>query len=217
MVSSNPRHRPLWARNFRLVLMTLVLCGIRSGISWSLAGLAQQTRTAQRQPGSSAVLNQAKKLIQNGDPQGALALLQRADLSASDAADIHTMKGICFAVLGKPVESAAEFDQAIHFTKLPYMRFILAYDPAPVLGEVRVPVLALSGSKDLVVPPDLNLPALRKALTRDPDVTVVEFPGLNHFFQHAKTGSPREFAEIEETLAPEVLSLTSHWILEHTR
>jgi tetratricopeptide (TPR) repeat protein len=113
MVSSNPRHRPLWARNFRLVLMTLVLCGIRSGISWSLAGLAQQTRTAQRQPGSSAVLNQAKKLIQNGDPQGALALLQRADLSASDAADIHTMKGICFAVLGKPVESAAEFDQAI--------------------------------------------------------------------------------------------------------
>ena len=117
----------------------------------------------------------------------------------------------------KPKPGQAEFDQAIQFTELPYMRFILAYDPAPVLGEVRVPVLALSGSKDLVVPPDLNLPALRKALTRDQDVTVVEFPGLNHFFQHAETGSPREFAKIEETLAPEVLSLTSHWILEHTR
>jgi tetratricopeptide (TPR) repeat protein len=59
------------------------------------------------------VVRQAKRLIQNGDPQGALALLQQADVSASDAADIHTMKGICFAVLAKPVESAAEFDQAI--------------------------------------------------------------------------------------------------------
>ena len=115
----------------------------------------------------------------------------------------------------KPTE--AEFDQAILFTKLPYMRFILAYDPAAALSEVRVPVLALSGSKDLVVPPDLNLPALRKALTHDQDVTVVEMPGLNHLFQHAETGSPREFVEIEETLAPELLSLISHWIVEHTR
>jgi tetratricopeptide (TPR) repeat protein len=113
MVSFDPRNRQLRARNFRHMLMTLAICGMTSEIPWSSAGLAQQTRAAQRQPGSSAVLNQAKKLIQNGDPQGALALLQRADLSASDAADIHTMKGICFAVLGKPVESAAEFDQAI--------------------------------------------------------------------------------------------------------
>jgi hypothetical protein len=42
-------------------------------------------------------------------------------------------------------------------------------------------------------------------------------PADNHLFQRAETGSPREFAKIEETLAPEVLSLTSHWIVEHTR
>ena len=116
----------------------------------------------------------------------------------------------------KPKPTNAEFDQAIHFTKLPYMRFILAYDPAAAFSEVRVPVLALNGSKDLVVPPDLNLPALRKALTDDQDVTVVEMPGLNHLFQHAETGSPGEFVKIEETLAPEVLSLISHWIVKHT-
>src|SRR3984885_1008554 len=113
MVSFDPRHRQLLARNFRHVLMALAICEMTTEISSSFTGLAQQTRTAQRQPDSSATLDQAKKLIQNGDPQGALALLQLADLGASDAADIHTMKGICFAVLGKPVESAAEFDQAI--------------------------------------------------------------------------------------------------------
>jgi tetratricopeptide (TPR) repeat protein len=113
MASLDPRHRRLRARHLRVVLMGLAICGMTTELSWSFAGLAEQTRVAQRQPGSSAALDQAKKLIQNGDPQGALDVLQRADLSASNAADVHTMKGICFAVLGKPVESAAEFDQAI--------------------------------------------------------------------------------------------------------
>jgi len=117
----------------------------------------------------------------------------------------------------KPQPTEAESHQVLHFTELPYMRFILAYDPTAALEQVRVPVLALSGTKDLIVPSDLNLPALRKALAHDRDVTVVELPGLNHFFQHAETGSPREFGKIEETLAPEVLSLTTRWAVEHTR
>jgi pimeloyl-ACP methyl ester carboxylesterase len=116
----------------------------------------------------------------------------------------------------KPEPTQAQFDQALQFTELPYMRFMLAYDPTASLEEVRVPVLALYGSKDLVVPPDLNLPALRKALAQNREITVVEMPGLNHFFQHAETGSPREFGKIEETMAPEVLSLVSKWIVERT-
>src|ERR1700722_2739504 len=112
MVSFDPRYRQMRARNFRHALMTLAICGMTSEISWSFAGLAQQTRAAQRQPGSSAALNQAKKLIQNGDPQGALALLQRASLHASESPHIHAMRGRCFALWGKRVESAAEFDQA---------------------------------------------------------------------------------------------------------
>jgi len=116
----------------------------------------------------------------------------------------------------KPKPSQDQFDQALQFTELPYMRFMLAYDPAASFKEVRVPVLALCGSKDLVVPPDLNLPVLRKLLANNRDVTVVEIPGLNHFFQHAETGSPQEFGRIEETMAPEVLSLVSNWIVERT-
>ena len=116
----------------------------------------------------------------------------------------------------KPKPTQAQFDQALQFTELPYMRFILAYDPTATLEEVRVPVLALFGSKDLVVPPDLNLPALRKALAHNRDVTLVEIPDLNHFFQHAETGSPQEFGKIEETMAPEALSLVSDWIAKHT-
>jgi uncharacterized protein len=116
----------------------------------------------------------------------------------------------------KPKAEKDQADQAILFTKLPSMRFILAFDPARMLGDVNVPVLALYGSKDLVVPSDLNLPVLREALTHDKDVTINEMPGLNHLFQHAKTGSPREFDEIEETLSPEVMAIISKWVAQHT-
>jgi tetratricopeptide (TPR) repeat protein len=62
---------------------------------------------------SSALLDQAKKLVQEGDPQGALSILLDADVRGADASDIHAVKGICLALLSKPVESAAEFEQAI--------------------------------------------------------------------------------------------------------
>jgi hypothetical protein len=84
-----------------------------------------------------------------------------------------------------------------------------------MLGDVQVPAPALYGSKDLVVPADLNVPVLRRTLIHDKDVTIKEMPGLNHLFQHAKTGSPREFGEIEETLSPEVLVIISKWVAYH--
>jgi tetratricopeptide (TPR) repeat protein len=62
---------------------------------------------------NAALLNRAKKLVQDGDPQGAISLLETADLHGPHAADVHALKGVCLALLGRPVESANEFDTAI--------------------------------------------------------------------------------------------------------
>ena len=115
----------------------------------------------------------------------------------------------------KPSPQAA--DAAMQMAGLDWMRFFLAYDPAPTLREVRVPVLALNGSLDLQVPASQNLPPIRAALAGDRDVTVIEMPGLNHLFQHASTGSPVEYGAIEQTLAPELLQTVSDWIGRHVR
>lgn len=72
---------------------------------------AQQIATAQAR--NIEVIDQARQLIQSGHAQDALSLLKQADLLSSDASEIHTLRGICFAVLAKPIESADEFDQAI--------------------------------------------------------------------------------------------------------
>lgn len=93
-----------------------------------------------------------------------------------------------------------------------WYQYILRYDPEPNWSRMRAPLLVLNGSLDLQVPAEANLAAIRAATQGNPDVTIVELPGLNHLFQHATTGSVGEYADIEETFAPEALTLMSDWI-----
>ena len=94
----------------------------------------------------------------------------------------------------------------------PWMRYFLRYDPGAVLARVRVPVLALNGTLDKQVPSAENLPAIRAALRRNRDVTIRELPGLNHFFQHARTGALTEYDTIAETFSPEAMGIVGEWI-----
>jgi fermentation-respiration switch protein FrsA (DUF1100 family) len=96
----------------------------------------------------------------------------------------------------------------------PWFRYFLTYDPAAALRKVTCPVLVLNGSLDKQVLPDQNLPAIRKALEEagNQHFEIDELPGLNHLFQTAKTGSPAEYAQIEETMSPVPLEKMAEWI-----
>lgn len=100
-----------------------------------------------------------------------------------------------------------------------WWRFFLTYDPSEALMKVRCPVLALNGKKDLQVPYQQNLQAIEVALRRagNRDFTTKTLSDLNHLFQHAQTGSPDEYAEIEETISPMVLGIISDWILDRVK
>ncbi|MCK9413634.1 MAG: alpha/beta hydrolase [Prolixibacteraceae bacterium] len=101
----------------------------------------------------------------------------------------------------------------------PWMLYFIKYDPAPALEKVKCPVLAVNGDKDLQVPSKVNLPAIEKALKKggNQQVTTKEFPGLNHLFQECKTGSPTEYAEIDQTFSPVALDFIAKWILLKTK
>ncbi len=92
-------------------------------------------------------------------------------------------------------------------------RYFLRYDAAAVLGQLDMPVLAIGGSLDILVPSDENLPAIAKALRHNADVTVKELPGLNHFFQTATTGGLGETMDLEETFAPVAMDLIADWVV----
>ena len=115
--------------------------------------------------------------------------------------------------------SEAAPDAQIQALLSPWMRFFLTYDPRPTLMKVQCPVLAINGEKDLQVPPEENLRAIEEALKAggNRDYTVKELPGLNHLFQTSQTGSPSEYAKIEETISPDALEIIGNWISEHTQ
>jgi fermentation-respiration switch protein FrsA (DUF1100 family) len=96
----------------------------------------------------------------------------------------------------------------------PWMNYFIKYDPIPALEKVSCPVLAITGEKDLQVPPKENLEAIKAALKKggNENVTIKELPGLNHLFQECETGGPSEYAEIEQTFSPIALSEISNWI-----
>lgn len=91
----------------------------------------------------------------------------------------------------------------------PWMRYFITIDPTPYLKQLHCPILALNGSLDLQVVAQSNLEAIAMYC---PQAEIHELPGLNHLFQHAETGSVQEYAQIEETFAPEVLEMMAQWI-----
>lgn len=96
----------------------------------------------------------------------------------------------------------------------PWFRFFLTYDPKIALRQVTCPVLAINGEKDLQVPPEENLAAIKASLIQggNTSVTIKEIPGLNHLFQTAKTGSPTEYAQNPETISTVALKIIADWI-----
>lgn len=96
----------------------------------------------------------------------------------------------------------------------PWFRYFLTYDPAAALRKTICPVLVLNGEKDVQVSPAQNLPAIRKALEQagNTHFEIDELPGLNHLFQTTKTGSPREYAQIDETISPVALKKIADWL-----
>jgi pimeloyl-ACP methyl ester carboxylesterase len=113
----------------------------------------------------------------------------------------------------------AALETQLRMLSSPWFRFFLDYDPLPTLQALKTPVLALYGEKDLQVPPKANLPLVKKAFadSGNSDAASTELPDLNHQFQHCFSGSPAEYAAIEETFSPQALQLISEWILHHTR
>jgi pimeloyl-ACP methyl ester carboxylesterase len=110
----------------------------------------------------------------------------------------------------------AVFEGELKSIMSPWFRYFISYDPAPALEQVKCPMLALNGSKDLQVLPTENLAGIKKAMEKggNKNFEVKELEGLNHLFQTAETGSPAEYMKIEETISPTALQTICDWILK---
>ena len=177
-------------------------------------------------PGDEASLLQLEALdrashVSEGEIQAKLAVRRQIYALIRAAASPEEARAH-LVVAAKPLVeqglyTQAQADGADALFTSPWWYWALRYDPQSDLQKVSVPVLALYGSLDLQVPPSGHIPALREDLKANSDVTIIELPGLNHLLQHAVTGSPEEYAQIEETLAPEALSTLCDWAAKHSQ
>lgn len=93
-----------------------------------------------------------------------------------------------------------------------WLNYFVDYDPAADISEVECPALLLAGSKDIQVHAAPNLAAIRRNMPKDTPLTIKEYDGLNHLMQHCTTGRPDEYANIEETMAEEVMADIAEWL-----
>jgi len=104
-------------------------------------------------------------------------------------------------------------DWIVRFNE-PWFRSLVCCEPAPIVGRVTAPFLAINGSLDAQVRAAPNLAAMKHVLeiSRHPDFEMVELAGLNHLFQTCTTGLPYEYPAIEETFAPRALQTIGEWL-----
>ena len=94
----------------------------------------------------------------------------------------------------------------------PWYRFFIRYNPGDYLSDVKIPVLAVNGTKDVMVNSSQNLGNVRKYLAHNRHVTTIAIPGLNHLMLPCEKGTPDEYAEIKAPVSAEALSAISEWI-----
>jgi pimeloyl-ACP methyl ester carboxylesterase len=130
------------------------------------------------------------------------------------AARISTL--IDAAVAAKLIKSRQEHEMREILTPAS-VRVELTDFPLEYLKKVAVPVLALVGSLDKVVPAGPYAGVMRPVLANIPGSRLEVLPNLNHMMQTAQTGSFTEFDTIEETVAPLALRTVGDWIASQTQ
>ncbi|MBB3909988.1 alpha/beta hydrolase [Sphingomonas desiccabilis] len=145
----------------------------------------------------------------------AIALLQ-ARMDGKDAAAIEALRAAViekFEATGFPRATA---QGALAMIDVPAAWKANQLRSASDLSTLRVPVLAVFGTKDPLVVASHEAPAARAALADNPRARVVVMEGMSHWFQDgAVTGTEEEVAKLGSNLgSPRVVMLVGDWLRE---
>ena len=167
--------------------------------------------------GAELLLEQAEIISRiNGIPEDQIFFATETNRALYEVA---VSKGSDSLLAGKMKEIQPELnDNMAGLLLSPWFRTFLAIDPDEYLSKISCPVLAMNGEKDVQCPPEQNLPAIEQSLKKagNSNYQVETLPGLNHLFQTSETGSPYEYNQLEEIMAPFALELILSWLNEVT-
>ena len=96
----------------------------------------------------------------------------------------------------------------------PWYRYFVKFDAPKTIAQVKVPILALNGDKDLMVSPQSNLANWKNyaAAGGNTKVETHLLPGLNHLFLPCVTCTQQESSTLKADFSPEALQIIGTWI-----
>ena len=110
-----------------------------------------------------------------------------------------------------------ELQESLSELQTPWFRYLLSYEPMTTIEKIQCSIFALFAEKDWQVPPEENRQVITKVLQEGKcqDYSIEVFPGVNHHFQRATTGSPEEYAYLRKSISPLALQRIGDWIYGH--
>ncbi|SOD11465.1 alpha/beta hydrolase [Pedobacter xixiisoli] len=96
-----------------------------------------------------------------------------------------------------------------------WYRYFVKYDAQVVMKQIKVPVLAINGDKDLMVAGVPNLANWKNyiAVGGNKKVTTKLIPSVNHLLQKCESCKPDEYAKIKTGVDGEVLTTMASWLI----
>ncbi|MGV3764605.1 MAG: alpha/beta hydrolase family protein [Chitinophagaceae bacterium] len=108
-------------------------------------------------------------------------------------------------------------DRFAHHAAGKWYRFHIGLDPAGYFPQIKVPVLAINGANDIMVPAETHLPYFKKYIPRAKKrVKTVVIQNMNHLLQTCSSCLPDEYAKPEQQVSPELLKILTAWVLKHS-
>ncbi|HAN40027.1 MAG TPA: hypothetical protein DCQ29_14090 [Chitinophagaceae bacterium] len=98
----------------------------------------------------------------------------------------------------------------------PWMQTFLQLNPADYVSKLRCHVRALFAARDIQVIPNINEPAISKAVATSQAASYATktLPQLNHLFQQCKQCNGNEYIALSETINPTALATVGLWLQE---
>ena len=134
--------------------------------------------------------------VESNQYKQAISYLKKYDLPNSDKKDISTML-------------ATQIGESY---QIPWIQYYLHYDPKPEFMACSPALLMVQGGKDIQINPKATKALVNEMTKQGKYVSLLEFGGLNHLFQHTQTGEISEYFTLDETLALEVQAGVMRWL-----
>jgi len=108
--------------------------------------------------------------------------------------------------------------QLVMTLNLPWYKYYMSLHPEKYYKNMSTKILALYGEKDIQVDPVSNIQLLEKLTSTQTSKSfeVKVIPKLNHLFQQCRKCNLAEYADLEETISPEVLLTIVTWLKANT-